>query len=66
MTERYQNEPETDSASRSVLDAICWISVPGGVDVVRMGDPSDFVFVLIWAAATLLLVAYYCYRMTQR
>ena len=31
-------------------------------------DPGlgDFVFVLIWAAATLLLVAYYCYRMTQR
>jgi hypothetical protein len=31
-------------------------------------DPGlgDFVFVLIWAASTLLLVAYYCYRMTQR
>lgn len=31
-------------------------------------DPGlgDFVFVFIWAAATLLLVAYYCYRMTQR
>jgi hypothetical protein len=31
-------------------------------------DPGlgDFVFVVIWAAATLLLVAYYCYRMTQR
>jgi hypothetical protein len=31
-------------------------------------DPGlgDFIFVLIWAGATLLLVAYYCYRMTQR
>lgn len=31
-------------------------------------DPGlgDFVFVVIWAGATLLLVAYYCYRMTQR
>ncbi len=28
--------------------------------------PGDFVFVVIWAVATLLLASYYCYRMTQR
>jgi hypothetical protein len=31
-------------------------------------DPGlgDFVFVIIWAVTTLLIVSYYCYRMTQR
>ena len=31
-------------------------------------DPGagDFFFVLIWAVGSLLLVAYYCYRMFQR
>jgi hypothetical protein len=31
-------------------------------------DPGvgDFFFVLIWAVGTLLLVAFYCYRMFQR
>ena len=31
-------------------------------------DPGvgDFVFVLIWAVGTLLILAYYCYRMFQR
>lgn len=28
--------------------------------------PGDFVFVVIWAVATLLIASYYCYRMTQR
>jgi len=28
--------------------------------------PGDFVFVLIWALATLLLASYYVYKMTQR
>jgi hypothetical protein len=32
----------------------------------RDPGPGDFVFVVIWAVSTLLLVAYYCYRMTQR
>jgi len=32
------------------------------------GDPGvgDFFFVLIWAVGTLLILAYYCYRMFQR
>ena len=31
-------------------------------------DPGvgDFFFVLVWAVCSLLLVAYYCYRMFQR
>ena len=31
-------------------------------------DPGagDFFFVMIWAVGTLLLVAYYCYKMFQR
>lgn len=28
--------------------------------------PGDFIFVLIWALATVLIASYYCYRMTQR
>ncbi len=28
--------------------------------------PGDFVFVVIWALATVLIASYYCYRMTQR
>ncbi len=28
--------------------------------------PGDLLFVVIWAIATLMLAAYYCYRMTQR
>ena len=28
--------------------------------------PGDFVFVVIWALATLLLASYYVYKMTQR
>ena len=32
----------------------------------RDPGPGDFVFVLIWGLTTLLLVAYYCYKMTQR
>jgi len=34
----------------------------------RFGEtgPGDLLFVAIWALASLLLAAYYCYRMTQR
>jgi hypothetical protein len=32
----------------------------------RDPGPGDFVFVVLWAVTTLLLVSYYCYRMTQR
>jgi hypothetical protein len=36
--------------------------------VFRFGEtgPGDLIFVLIWALASLVLAAYYCYRMTQR
>jgi hypothetical protein len=43
--------------------------VPGIVellDLSRDPGPGDFLFVLIWAVCTLLLVAYYCFRMFQR
>ncbi len=35
---------------------------------IRFGEtgPGDLLFVAIWALATLVLAAYYCYRMTQR
>ena len=39
------------------------------VELINLGrDPGagDFFFVLIWAVASLLLVAYYCFRMLQR
>ncbi len=32
----------------------------------RDPGPGDFFFVAVWALATLLLVSYYVYRMTQR
>ncbi|HEY0493486.1 MAG TPA: hypothetical protein VGD57_08470 [Candidatus Dormibacteraeota bacterium] len=32
----------------------------------RDPGPGDFFFVAIWAVATLLILAYYCYRMFQR
>ncbi len=32
----------------------------------RDPGPGDFFFVALWALATLLLVSYYIYRMTQR
>lgn len=28
--------------------------------------PGDFLFVVLWAIGTLLLVSFYCYKMTQR
>jgi hypothetical protein len=38
------------------------------VFLVNFGEtgPGDFVFVLIWAVATLLLASFYVYKMTQR
>ena len=36
------------------------------INTTRDPGPGDFLFVLIWAVASLLLVAYYCYRMFQR
>ncbi len=30
------------------------------------GGPGDLLFVAIWAIASLMLAAFYCYRMTQR
>jgi hypothetical protein len=36
------------------------------LDLNRDPGPGDFLFVLIWAVCTLLLVAFYCYRMFQR
>jgi hypothetical protein len=42
---------------------------PGMVYLLNLErDPGagDFFFVLIWAVGSLLLVAYYCYRMFQR
>ena len=43
--------------------------LPQVVYLLNLGrDPGagDFFFVLIWAVCSLLLVAYYCYRMFQR
>ena len=43
--------------------------VAGLVELINLTrDPGagDFFFVLIWALGTLLLVAYYCFRMFQR
>jgi hypothetical protein len=42
---------------------------PAMVELINLSrDPGagDFFFVAIWAVCTLLLVAYYCYRMFQR
>jgi hypothetical protein len=36
------------------------------INITRDPGAGDFFFVLVWAVATLLLVAYYCYRMFQR
>ena len=36
------------------------------LNVTRDPGAGDFFFVLVWALGTLLLVAYYCYRMFQR
>src|SRR5689334_5083045 len=36
------------------------------INLTRDPGAGDFFFVLIWALGTLLLVAYYCYRMFQR
>jgi hypothetical protein len=36
------------------------------INLTRDPGPGDFFFVLIWAVGTLLLVAYYCFRMFQR
>ena len=36
------------------------------LNLARDPGPGDFLFVLIWAVGTLLLLAYYCYRMFQR
>src|ERR1700682_3235772 len=36
------------------------------LNLTRDPGAGDFFFVLIWALRTLLLVAYYCYRMFQR
>ena len=36
------------------------------INLSRDPGPGDFLFVLIWAVCTILLVAYYCYRMFQR
>jgi hypothetical protein len=43
--------------------------IPAIVELLNLTrDPGagDFLFVLIWAVCTILLVAYYCYRMFQR
>jgi hypothetical protein len=43
--------------------------VPGLIyllNLTRDPGPGDFFFVLIWAVATLGILAYYCYRMFQR
>jgi hypothetical protein len=44
-----------------MMFAFVWL-----INVYRDPGPGDFLFVLIWAVCTLLLVAYYCYRMFQR
>jgi hypothetical protein len=36
------------------------------LNLARDPGAGDFFFVLIWAIATLLILAYYCYRMFQR
>jgi hypothetical protein len=36
------------------------------INLTRDPGPGDFFFVLIWAVGTLLLLAYYCFRMFQR
>jgi len=36
------------------------------INLTRDPGAGDFFFVLIWAVGTVLLVAYYCYRMFQR
>lgn len=36
------------------------------INLTRDPGPGDFLFVLIWAVCTLLLVAYYCYLMFRR
>jgi len=36
------------------------------INLTRDPGAGDFFFVLIWALGTLLLVAYYCFRMFQR
>ena len=36
------------------------------LNLTRDPGTGDFLFVLIWALSTLLLVAFYCYRMFQR
>ena len=41
----------------------------GLVELINLSrDPGagDFFFVLVWAVCSLLLVAYYCFRMFQR
>src|SRR6266566_4922295 len=45
------------------------LMVPALVHLLNLTrDPGagDFFFVLVWAVCTLLLVAFYCYRMFQR
>ena len=36
------------------------------INLTRDPGAGDFFFVLVWALGTLLLVAYYCFRMFQR
>lgn len=36
------------------------------LDLYRDPGPGDFLFVTLWAVCSLLLVAYYVYRMFQR
>src|SRR5438132_13120413 len=36
------------------------------LNLTRDPGAGDFFFVMVWALGTLLLVAYYCYRMFQR
>ena len=36
------------------------------LNLTRDPGAGDFFFVLIWALGSVLLVAYYCYRMFQR
>ncbi len=42
------------------------LSVVYLLNLSRDPGPGDFFFVGLWALATLLLVSYYVYRMTQR
>lgn len=36
------------------------------LNLTRDPGSGDFFFVLVWAVCSLLLVAYYCFRMFQR